>query len=316
VAEITGGSALINGSERELNGGVVRGFINYKDQYESSTTQPELDKAWIRALFSRNDPTQRWKKSMVKFNANMTYTGDSGVGVAAMPGNIQEGYRIIPLYISSYVDLNKKSLALGLGSISQNKWVVEFFKPSVSGSYINQVPIDGGRLIEYSTAVKANFTTLFTKSGGVGELTKPSNCIPPHANAYEYNGAVANDVYPYDYVIAVRIYDYAWGVYWVTKNPSINAFPYIEIHDFDSLEISISSSKISRGMGPMGNPYYLLRGAGMIVPGTEGVGINSVAINSSNSTTTTTLPYYEDSENTIQVMDRSGKLINIRKELL
>lgn len=316
IAEISGGSSLINGYSRELNGGTVDGFINYKKQYESSTVQPEEDKAWIRTLFTRHGIIQRWKKSMVKFNVSQTYSDDSGVGVRAFPVNIQSHYRMIPLYISSSVDLNKKAAALGLPYISSNKWSVEFFKPTTSGSAINQVAINEGRLVDYSTAIKANFTTLFTKAGGVGALTKPSNCIPPQADVYQYTTAVANDVQPLDYILALRIYDYSWGVYWITSNPSIDALPYAEIHDFDSLSISISSSKISRGMGPLGNPYYLLRGSGMVTPATVGVGVNSGSINSSNSTVTTTLPYYEDADNTIQVMDRSGKLINIRKDLL
>lgn len=316
VAEITGGSSLINGYSRELNGGIVDGYVNYKKQYEAEMDQPEEDKAWIRTLFNRHDIIQRWKKSMVKFNVNQTYSDDSGVGVRAFPVNIQNHYRMIPLYISSSVDLNKKAAALGLPVITQNKWSVEFFKPTVSGSLINQVAINEGRLVDYSVALKANFSTLFTKAGGVGALTKPSNCIPPHADVYQYTEAIANDIQPFDYVLAIRIYDYAWGVYWITSNPSINAFPYAEVHDFDSLSISVSSSKISRGMGPMGNPYYLLRGAGMITTQTETGGINSGSINSSGSTNTSTLPYYEDAENTIQVMDRSGKLINIRKDLL
>ena len=316
TAEITGGSDLINGTTRDFQGGHVTGFINYKHQYESSTPQPELDKAWVRALFNRSDIVQRWKKSMVKFSVDPVYSDDSGVGVKGLPINLQSGMRMIPLYVLSHVDLNKKSITLGTGEVTTNKWVFEFFKPSVSASYINQLAINDTRLLDYSTAIKANFTTLFTKAGGVGTLTKAGNCIPPAIDAYQYGPVSSSDIQPYDYVVAIRIYDYSWGVYWITNNQTINAYPYIETHDYDSLSLSISSSKISRGMGPMGNPYYLLRGAGLVTTPDINVSIDSQTINGPNVTTTDTKPYYSDQNNTVQVMDRSGKLINIRKDLL
>lgn len=311
VAEIAGGSALINGLPRELSGGEVTGYVNYRAQYEDSG-QSDADKAWIRVLFNRNDLVQRWKKSVVKFKTDPVYTDNSGLGVSSFPINVQTGNRVIPLYVISTVDLQEKTRALGLGDVSTNKWVIEFFKPTNTGAYINQVPINAERLVDYSSAVKANLSTLFTRT----ETGKVGNFMPRHINDYTYTGVTVDDIQVYDYVVAIKIYDYTWGMYWVTSNQTINALPFIEIHDFDSLSIEISGSKISRGMGPLGNPYYLLRGAGVTTTDGTNVGINQGAINTNIVGENSSEVEFEDTINTIQVMDRSGRLINIRKDLL
>lgn len=313
VAEITGGSSLINGSSRELNGGVVTGYINYRYQYEASD-QTYSDKAWMRAIFTRDNWIQRFKKSMVKFNAGDTYVDNSGKGVKNFPVNIDSSYRIIPLYILSTKDLQDKLDTLGLTSITvtPNKWYIELYKPTRSTPYINQKAVNDGRSIEYSASIKANFNTLFTFTAS----STPGNCIPRQALSYRFTGATSSDISTNDYILAVRIYDYAWGLYWITTNATISAAPYAEIHDYDSLTLSITGSKISRGMGPLGNPYYLLRGAGFTTTNDSKIAVNAKAVDGKNSTYSPTSPRYEDSLNTIQVMDRSGKLINIRKDLL
>lgn len=313
VVEITGGSALINGSARELNQGYVDGYVNYKHQYEQDITGYDyLDekKAWLRTLFNRADPTNRIKRSFVKFDSNPVYIDDSGEpvnlwGIGTM--------RIVPLYITSVSDLQDKFDILGLGTVT-NAWQIPIYKPTSSGTLINGPVINEMSRLDYSNTIKANFNTLFERGSSTA---KPGNFIPPGSFDSTYK-PVVTDILPYDYLLAVRIYERAIGIYWVTSSTKTDILPYFPILSFDELVISTTgSTKISRGMGPVGSSYYLLRGAGLGITN-QTAPINDPSINAAEATVSAVTNEYTDTlpGNLVQLMDRSGKIITVERDLL
>lgn len=313
INEQMGGSELINGNQRELNAGIITGYINYRYQYEGPdlvyNSQFEMQ-AWKRTLLSRGDPTWRPKKSLVVFNANPDYVDNSGVKVNLWNTGTM---RVVPLYITSVLDMQEKFDTLGLGQVT-SAWIIPIYKPTSSGTPINVVPINELNQVDYSGIIKANFNTLFFKGTNI---SSPGNFIPRQALSATYAPPSPNDIRTYDYLLMVRIYEKAVGMYWVTSNWDLDIFPYFVVDSFDQLVITTTgNTKINRGIGPLGNPYYLLRGAGLTVENTDIIPINYYEINGQNATTNMVENSFSDDLNLVQVMDRSGKMIVVRKDLL
>jgi hypothetical protein len=200
-----------------------------------------------------------------------------------------------------------------MSKVDSNVWTYEILKPTNIQVYINQKAVNDGRGGDYSEIIKSNFNLLFSRSS---VTNKPGNFIPKKAFDYHYTTAVANDIRPYDYLIVSKIYEDTYGVYWVTNNSEVDALPYQVVFESDGLSISITGSKIGRGMGPMGTPFYFLRGAGITTTYGAPAALDTTPINERIGGTVDVVSRYSDTLNTIQVMGRNGNIIDMRKDLL
>lgn len=290
----TGYSAEINGPVRSFNGGLVRGFIAPQKGIRALSTKEE---AWDRALRTRNQDQYCAKRGWLDRNRSRTSTGD---GATEMPftSNDFPGYRMVYLHTTTEEDINAKFAFVG--STAPSQYLFTLFKPTHYSDLINEHALNGAYESNYYEIIKNNFDYLFERNPGV---TFIGPFFPK--DSYKVFKPTVADLKPNDFFAFTRITDYAIGVFWITQNFQVETPPYFAREQADALKIRMSG-KMTRGMAPMGAPYYQIRDGGANIVYNQSNAINEKEVNSNIDTTTAVQVSYEDTLNPSFFVTRGG----------
>lgn len=292
----------INGLPRTLDTGFVDGFRNPQSQFRDMSREED---GWTKALFRRDNSHYMPLRSQLGFTRTLPYDEVEGTGSDPILDNFP-GKRLICLFTTTMLDiLDKFNLA---SKIVPNKYMFTLFEPEIISSGINEVSLNGSESIDYYNFILSNFDKYFKRHPDV-------NYVGPFCAKDNYRIFTPKpaDIQQGDFLVFVKIVDYAVGVFWATSNMGIFPDPYWANEGDDTLSMDISG-KLARGMGPLGSPIYLLRSAGIEATYSEGSSINTEELDSMNpSSAIITKVNYSDNENLPMIMDRSGRSLITRK---
>lgn len=310
VDKLGGTDEYTNGNLADFGGGVLTGFINANRQYRENTP---LEKAWIRTLLCRGSEITVKGRGKLGFFRKSTYSDNSGLPVHRMhrDARILPNMRIIPLYITTYDDVVKKCNDSFIEVPSSSLWMFDLMNPNditedINALAINEGPADPNvnQLTTYFDIWKSRGTDVHYLSNVIPRLGFETYTIPSisHINAG-------------DFILGVRVFGNAVGIYWVTSNTSLEVKSYFPVEENDQLSISINSAP-TRGMGPTSSSYYLTRGRGRIDYNNVISGINEATINGETVNNGAIVTQYTDKLNTIsREMLRNGAPLAHKMEL-
>lgn len=283
LKEHTGNAEEINGYARSFMQGTVTGYVYPQKQFRTMSSSED---AWMRALAVRNAGHRRGQRSQVGFNRGITQTID-GTGSDPIAGLFPE-HRLICLYTTIMTDVLDK-FQFANETPESDKYVFTLFQPMYQIDGINEVAINDSIVVGFYDFIMANFDKYFKRDPSVSYLGP--FCAKDN---YRVFTPAPGDINQNDFLVFVKIVDYTVGVFWATQNQEVAPVPYWDNDGDDILTMSIPG-KLYRGMGPLGNPAYVLRGDGLDLGG----GVTQVG--------------YSDADNTPMVLDRSGKVLTTRK---
>jgi len=248
VSELVGEEPELGQNERDYIDGsgathLVSGFRAYK---AALTTLSAREMAWVQAASSTGN---------LMWNAQANQYSALGVVTPTIPSSapsewlgypvfrglsdlVTSGWRVVALHTTTLADINSKLTSLGLStSIST----------PTTGFFISGAP---GYLA-------AHFSTLFTKTSGLGSLG-------PEFPSYSYNSfsPLVGEVGSNDSILCYKITPNIVGVYWVTANITKIAPSLISIKPVDPLKITYSVP-FNRNGALGGQPWYLTRGGSL-----------------------------------------------------
>lgn len=290
-----GYSPEINGPVRTYNNGIITGFIAPQNGIRALTDKEE---AWDKTLRNRGQDQYRGRRGWLDRNRSRVMTG-AGVGVNPFTKIDFPGYRMVYLHTTTLADVQRKFNFVG--SVIPDDYLFTLFRPTHSMDLINSHAINGAFEVTYNEIISSNFEFLFSKGADVPFI---GPFFPK--DSYKVFMPSAPDVKEGDFLAFTRIADYAIGVFWITTNFNLETPPYWTREPADALKVNISG-KITRGMAPMGSPFYQLRSANANIVYNQSNAINEKEIDGNLTPSTTLGVTYEDSLNTNFPVDRSGR---------
>lgn len=295
-----GQSPEINGQVRFFNGGYTDGYIAPNNQFGALTTEEE---AWQNVFARKGNQNFLPTKSKIKFlkrDRTIPYAGTSTDWLQ----DRFPGMRAVLIYNTTQTDAINKFATIGR-VYDTTQYINTLFEPEYTIDAINEHAINEAFENSFYDFMLSNFNTYFQRANGF-------NYLGPFAAIDSYKSFTPNpaDLKSTDYLAFVNVLDYFVGVFWITSNFTVQAPAFYTHGETDQLKMRVSG-KMTRGMGPMGSPYYLLRGANSTVGGQTSA-INEIPINEEESDSTINVSY-TDSFNNIPTVDRSGKgLVTVR----
>jgi hypothetical protein len=300
--EHTGNAPEINGYPRSLNGGVVDGYIYPQHQYRTMSTYED---GWMRAIARRDNAHYMPTRSKLGFSRDIPIGPTEGTGADPI-SDMFPGMRLVCLYTTTMLDVIDKFTFTNTNI--PNTYVFTLFQPINLTEGINEVAINSSKEVDFYSFIMANFDKYFKKGSNI-------NNVGPFAakDNYRVYTPAPSDIIPGDFLVFVKIVDYTVGVFWATSNMVARTVPYWANEGDDTLTMDISG-KLYRGMGPLGNPAYLLRSADISMTYADGSSVNTEELDSMNDTSAIiTTVAYEDAFNPPMVLDRSGRNLKTRK---
>lgn len=309
VTRLCGTDAYSNGVTDSFNNGVVTGYVNPINQYRANT---ETERSWIRTVLDRGNEVITGNRGRVGFYRGINSEYDNAFNYEGVPSQViakmakvGTNLRIIPLYITTQQDVASKFNSLLLTPPTLTQWTFTFLAPTTASDSIDSFAINYNNpgVGNTSQTLANNFNLAFFRGSEVQYLYS----FMPSNQAYRsWAPPDASYVNPGDYILGIRIYENVIGMYWVTDNFLVQPNWYLPVSDSDPLNISLSTP-ISRGLGPMGSPYYLLRGRGYSGITQDGQAIDAEVIDGAitNSTIVVVNPY-SDTLNTSPVTFTRG----------
>lgn len=298
-AKLIGANTYIDGLPRLYSDYTANGFVNNVSQYRTNT---EPERAQVRAVMTRNADTYRISRQLVNFSRGISSANDSDFSYAGVPVNwiydylqLPSSYRILPLYITTQIDLQNKCTGLGILTPGLKTWAFTILSPFDQSEAINSLPINERPRSDTTAVLQSNFSTLFFRSASTYYL---GDMIPQTGYSTWAPSNPSSDILDGDFLIGVRIFDNILAIYWVTSNQVINCPMRIESNS-EQLNMQVSMT-LNRGMGPTSSPYYLHRAS---------------AVFDYNSNTVTSNLYNDTLNPVAQTMDRSGVTLIHRMEL-
>lgn len=302
VSDTMGDNADLNGLPGVVDGGTFSKFINPQGQYRSLQS---AEIGWIHGIMCRSSDNFRKTRGTIAFTRGVTNNTDGvPVRVFQQPSDYN---RIIPLYITTQADLVAKFATIP--ALVPTAWTFTLFKTSSSYGPIDSTAVNASLTKNYFTLLQTTFSTMFfpITSTWLGDF------MPK--NGYQTYAPLVGDLVSGDYLLFIRIMDQGIGVYWVTSNQTVNAPPYFPITNADPVHLEMNAAPIMHGLGPLGSPYYLLRGASNSLAFTKRMSVNSFCINSRMSTSYTLPITYQDTFNPLTTINRNGVPLNHRRDL-
>jgi len=264
VTRLCGTDTYTNGLTDSFNGGVLTGYVNGVSQFRTNT---EVERAWLRTVMDRGNEIYTGLRSRVGFYRSINnptdfaynYDGVPSQCVAQMAG-VGANLRIIPLYITTQQDIASKFNSLLLTPPTLTQWSFTFLYPTAASDSIDSFAINSNvyGVGNPSQTLAENFELAFFRGSEVEYLY---SFMPPQQSWRSWAPPNSSYVNPGDYILGIRIYGNVVGMYWVTNNFLVQPDWYLPVSDPDPLNIQLTAT-ISRGLGPMGSPFYMLRGRG------------------------------------------------------
>lgn len=293
-------SPEINGQVRFFNGGYVDGYIAPNQQFGALQ---EKEEAW-QNLFAR-----KGNQNFLPYKSKINFLNrDRTIPLSGTPYDWLHsrfpGMRAVLLYNTTLSDAVNKFATVGK-SFDSTQYINILFEPEYTMDAINQHAINETFENSFYDFMLSNFNSYFTRGTGV-------NYLGPFAALDSYRTFTPNpaDIKATDYLAFFLVQDYFVGVFWITSNYSVQAPAFYTHEETDVLRMRVTG-KLTRGMGPIGSPYYLLRGANSSITGQTSA-INDIPINEEEVDSTVNVSYI-DTYNNIPAVDRSGKgLVTVR----
>jgi len=294
--KLCGYSAETNGPVRTYSDGNLTGFIAPQRGYRALTTK---EAAWMTTLRGdRGQDQYQGRRGMLDRYRSNVLVGD-GVSVHPITKTNFPGYRMVHLYTTTLDDVKTKFAFAG--SSIPDSYLFTLFRPGQSSDLINEHALNESVLFNYYDVMVRNLDFFFTRDSSVGPI---SPFLPK--DGYKTFKPTVSDLMEEDFLAFTRIFENAIGVFWITKNFNCETPPYWARDPADSLNIRISG-KITRGMAPLGSPFYQVRCAGANITYNPSNAINEEQINDNQDTTASIAVYYGDSLNPSFPVDRSGR---------
>lgn len=303
IQKLCGTDVYQNGLSDSFNGGNVIGYVNPINQYRNNTP---TERSWIRAIMDRGSEVVTGNRDQVGFYRGINATSDLSFDWAGVPvettarlAGVAGGLRIIPLYITTQQDIIAKFTSLGLQPPSLSQWTFNFLYPYNLSLAINALAINYNLPVDIQSLNLANnFNLGFFRGTNIEYL---GAFMPDSALNETWAPPDATSVNTGDFILGVRIYGNTVGMYWVTSNFNIQPPYYYPVKSTDDLILSFNNV-ISRGVGPLGSPYYLLRGRGFSGTETGNLAINENVIDGTISNPTIVIVNtYADTLNTTPI---------------
>lgn len=309
--ELLGLDPVTSGTPQPLLGGTATGYANRVSQFRSNTP---YEKAVIKAVLSRDNWTFGHLRSLVNFSRGVEVSGHTSVRFNPFSSYIDQGMRVVPLHLTSEMDLVSRMSSLDV-SIPLQKPVFTLFKPRYIDGPINSLMINSKDVLTQYSKMIANFSTVFSKTKGHNYMGEGY----PHFSPVEYIPQVSA-VKERDYLLCTRVYDRIVAVYWITSNPSLSATstPMVQLMpDSDEMVISDDAQPLTRGLGLVtGIPFYTTRGGTFSVEGEPPKGgVNQVAVNMNQEGSYLPERKYSDTLNSELSINRNGAKLAVRKIL-
>jgi len=301
IDELTGHAPEINGNPRTFEGGIITGYIGPQTQFRTLSL---YENGWLRAISRRDNAHYMPESSKVDFTRTLP-PDIEGTGYDPV-SDMFPGYRLLCLYTTTMPDVLEK-FAFANQSVPSD-YVFTLFKPTYQVDGINEVSLDGSKSVNSYPFLYANFDYYFSKGN-------KANYLGPFAAKDNYRTflPVKADLKEEDFLVFVKIVDYTVGVFWATTNFDVRTVPYWSNEGDDPLSIDISGI-MARGMGHLGSPAYVMRGAGMAIGASNGSSVDDLAVNEDvGPSSFINQVDYSDLVNTPMTLDRSGKSFKIRK---
>ena len=259
----------------------VTGFINPIGQYRPST---QYEIAWQTTLWDRDTEVARTDRGKLGFRRGVIPISMSAPGVdnTSIPSqflrkmfNITSGTNIVPMYVTTQMDLAAKCAASGIPAPDVTKPFFSLFQPLTNSLAIDDFAIDGQIAPPVVTGLIPNYNNFNNRGLGVNYL---GTAIPP-LGAQQWVAPNVSALTPTDFIIGSVIIDNFVALYLVTANISWNTNNYYPVNSIDTLSSSFTT-RPNRGAGPTSSPYYLVRGRGVSLDNTgSGTGsINSTKV--------------------------------------
>jgi hypothetical protein len=300
--EHTGNAEEINGYPRTFEDGTITGFIYPQKQFRNMSLYED---GWMRAIGRRDNAHYMPQASKVDFSRTLP-TAVEGTGIDPISDEFP-GYRLLCLYTTTMLDVLDK-FEFANETVPANKYMFTLFKPVFQVDGINEVALNGSRITNFYDFLYNNFDKYFER----GPLSIYLGPFAAKDNYREFKPEAA-DLMEEDFLVFVKIVDYTVGVFWATKNYEVRTVPYWSNENDDPLTLEVTG-KLHRGVGHLGSPAYVMRGAGIDIGLSEGSSVNDAAVNQDNGPSSyVTQVNYTDAVNLPMVMDRSGKNFKIRK---
>lgn len=120
---------------------------------------------------------------------------------------------IIPLYVTTQVDLDYKCKAAGIYTPQLNEWCFDLFNPLNDSDAIDSLAVDDGRTDYTVTRFKQNFDLFKERTSTVNYVSS----LTPDEGMRMFGINIA-DITDLDYLVGVRIHDHVLGIYLATAN--------------------------------------------------------------------------------------------------
>lgn len=294
--DLTGYNPELNGHQRTFQGGTVTGFIAPQESYRDLTGK---ENAWNTCLRTRGQDQYVAKRGLLDFKRNITGSGD-GVGVHPY-ASLYPGYRLVALHTTTLADVKDKFEAVN--ATLPDGYIFDLFKPSYIIDAIDENAIDDSLENNSYDFILANFNYLFTKGWKGTNLGPLFPAVSRRTFVPDPSQLTRSD-----FLVFTRINSTVCGVYWATKNFTYETEPYVRHEEPDVLTMRVSG-KITRGMAPMGSPYYQLRSANFTIGYGQTNEIDAKPINEAEDPSTVIYRNYDDDFNSSFPMDRSGRTL-------
>ena len=303
IADLMGANPAINGLPRIYEGEMITKLVNYVAAFRGNT--PE-EAAWVKSFLHHDHDVYRAPRTTVDLSRDMMVWGNAGVSVRSnsLP-------RVVPLYATTQDDLITKFASVGSVPPGLDTWSFTLFQTQQADAGINVTAINQSQVYSSYDIMLAAYYTLFFRGTNIYYL---GNFMP--YESYKTFAPPIDQLREGDYLLFQRIQEKTVAAYWVTTNQEYDVQPFFQITNNENLALSVDSMPITRGMGVY-SAYYYLRGSGVqFLPG-QSSSINGVGINHDlGSTGLVEAKVFTDIYNpTPIIMDRSGKSINVRRDM-
>jgi hypothetical protein len=305
-----GDDPQINGDTRLFDTGVITGYVNSVSQMRVNSAE---EKAWYRAVITRDSESYRNQRSIISFTRSITLPDDTGVGISyyRQPDSVNK--KVIFMYATTQADLETKFSLVGAALPGLDTWSFTMFRNTSSGAdVINDHGInEAGDVSNYFDALLSTYNQFFFRGSTYAYLGSFMPLI-----GYQTYAPATGDLRDGDYLLFIRIYENTVGVYWVTSNNDINLPTFRVAEAIDPLALESDTAKLQRGLINYSS-YYLIRGGGGSFNYTQGAGINERAVNEAIdfSPTGLTIQYSDEKNPTPLTIDRSGVVLKFRRDL-
>ncbi len=322
----------LNGYARPFNNETVTGFIAPQRAIRPLDAH---EAAWNTTLRNRDHGQYRARRGWLDRGRGQNIAVD-GTGVHPLMLNEFLGYRMVYLHTTILKDVENKFNLFGL--TPPPDYLFTLFRPITTSDAINEYEINSFSQIDYNQLLIDNFNYLFSRSNTFepdaevntwrssntwrSEIPWGSEMGPilgaffPR-DSYKSFKPEVSDLTVDDFLAFTRIVDGRIGVFWITKNQTVETPPYWPREVPDSLSITVTA-KLNRNLAVMGSPLYQLRSGNVNITYIGEDLINQVTINEESQTSTSMdiLNSYSDAQNTTSFpVDRSGRILTFTRNL-